>query len=294
MVYHQYIFLHTPHSTVFLTHFQTRGFLGVLWQYLHQATVSVRLGLQDPLLQKLEDNQQRRQEQQEEPQSETGLAGMGSTPALKKGFKYKNIHRWLLMAGSLLLGELTWDLIVIMTCWVMNIHICKQSKHMQDLCIFCNVRYTQKSCHSCRSNQIRRRRHYLVHKGGSKEGERMGHWSGSKDLNSCIPVPGDAARQEKPTLPDKPNCHIWETLVHPRCLHRAGRYVSSLAGCPQPIKWQWESGQDTHPTVPKMTPDTSGLSSWVPAYTLIWWRAELLSAPMPALSVRHLHSHTCI
>lgn len=27
----------------------------------------------------------------------------------------------------------------------MNIHICKQSKHMQDLCVLCNVRYTQKS-----------------------------------------------------------------------------------------------------------------------------------------------------
>lgn len=54
MVYHQYIFLHTPHSTVFLAHLQTQAFLGVLWQHFHQATVTVRLSLQDPLLQILE------------------------------------------------------------------------------------------------------------------------------------------------------------------------------------------------------------------------------------------------
>lgn len=27
----------------------------------------------------------------------------------------------------------------------MNIHICKQRKHVQDLCVLCNVSYAQKS-----------------------------------------------------------------------------------------------------------------------------------------------------
>lgn len=43
--YHQYIILHTTRTTVFLIHLQTQAFLGVLWQYFHQATVTVRLDL---------------------------------------------------------------------------------------------------------------------------------------------------------------------------------------------------------------------------------------------------------
>lgn len=76
---------------------------------------------------------------------EFSLAGTSSTPALKRSFEYKNIHRWSLIAGSFLLGELVWDLILIRICWVMNIHICRQSKHVQDLCVLCNVRYAHKS-----------------------------------------------------------------------------------------------------------------------------------------------------
>lgn len=74
----------------------------------------------------------------------------------------------------------------------------------------------------------------------------MKHWSGSKHVNSFIPMPGDTARQEPPIPPDKPKHHIWETLAHPRCLHRAGKCARGLAGHLQPIKWQRETGQDTH------------------------------------------------
>lgn len=137
------------------------------------------------------------------PAKEAGTAGGTSQVNLawqewvppspwKGSFKYKNIHRWLHIAGSLLLGELTWDLIVIRICWVMNIRICKQSKHVQDLCVLCNevcagVR------HIYRSNQI-----FLT----TQRREQRGGQDGKGDTNmdqstSTVSFPCQVMQQDR-------------------------------------------------------------------------------------------------
>lgn len=109
----------------------------------------------------------------------------------------------------------------------MNIHICRQSKHVQDLCVLCNVRYAHKSVAAAglTRSEVEDISYHTEEAAKRGTGWDVRPWSGSKHLNSFIPMPGDTARQEEPIALDKPKCHICEILVHLRCLHSAGRYL---------------------------------------------------------------------